>query len=95
MTPSAADPPASAPAVLRALWPLVVRFGVSDDRVRDDALRAASVDDLKKLVAAVGPAEFAAINAYLDDTGDAAESVPYGDLAQAAMEATVELATRR
>ena len=88
------NPPASTPAELRALWPLVVRFGVSDDRARDDALRAASVEDLKELVAAVGPVEFDAINAYLDETHDAEEAVPFGDLAQAAMEAMVEIAAR-
>ena len=38
--------------------------------------------------------EFDAINAYLDETRDAAEAVPFGNLAQAAMEATVEIAAR-
>ena len=72
----------------------MVQFGISDDRERDGALRTASTEDLEKLVAAAGYSEFDLINAYLDRTGDSEEAVPYGDLAQAAMEATVELAAR-
>lgn len=76
------------------MWPLVLRFGISDDGERDEVLRAASAEDLKELVAAVGSAEFDAINEFLDGTHDSEDAVPYGDLAQAAMEATVELAAR-
>ena len=87
-------PPASAPGDLRALWPLVLRFGISDDRERDGALRSASTEEFEELVAAVAYSEVELINAYLDLTGDSEEAVPYGDLAQASAEATVELAAR-
>lgn len=87
-------PPASARPELRALWPLVTPFGIFDDVGRDQALRAASDEDLMQLVAAVGSPEFEAINAYLNSTHDAEEAVPYGELAEAAMEAAVYLASR-
>ena len=88
------DPPASAPDDLRALWPLVLHFGISDDRERDAKLRTASTLELEELIAAVGYSEVELINTYLDRTGESDEAVPYGDLAQASMEATVELAAR-
>ena len=84
----------SAPAELRVLWPLVMQFGLSDDGKRVLALRHASNEDLRELVAAVGLAEFDAINGYLDQAHASEEAVPFGDLAQAAMEATMELASR-
>ena len=52
------------------------------------------IEEFSALVEAVDPL-FPAINAYLDVTGDAERAVPYGDLAQAAMEARFELDRRR
>jgi hypothetical protein len=34
------------------------------------------------------------INAYLDETGDAEDALPYGDLAQAVLEAQFEVQRR-
>ena len=46
------------------------------------------------LVSAVTKETFDQINHFLDQTGDAEEAVPFGDLAQAAMEAKLELKLR-
>ncbi len=88
------DPPDDAPNELRAVWPLILRWGESDDVDRGDLTDGASDEDLQSLVEAVNPL-FPAINAYLDATGDVEHAVPYGDLAQAAMEARFELDRRR
>lgn len=88
------DPPDDAPAELKAVWPLVLRWGESDDVGRGGVTDAASDEDLSALVEAINPL-FPAINAYLDATGDAERAVPYGDLAQAAMEARFEIDRRR
>ncbi len=90
----ARNAPAAAPPQLRALWPLVLRFGVSDDAARARALGEAPYKELAGLVDAVDADAFAAINRYLDETGNSAESVPFGDLAQAATEAAQVLAAR-
>ncbi len=45
------------------------------------------------LIDAVTPL-YPAINAYLDETGDAEHALPYGDLAQAALEAEFEMRRR-
>jgi hypothetical protein len=86
--------PGSAPPRLLALWPLVLRYGGSDDLARGRSLEAASTEELRELVASVDAEAFDAINRYLDETGDSEESVPFGDLAQAAMEAS-QLLERR
>ncbi len=88
------NPPASAPASLKALWPLVLEFALSDDDDREAILDGASSERLRKLVASVDSDAFAAINTYLDDTGNAEEAVPFGDLAQAAGEAGALLDAR-
>jgi|SRR5580658_8844824 hypothetical protein len=88
------DPPDDAPDSLKAVWSLVIRWGESDDVERGDLASAASDDDLRDLIETVDPL-FPAINAFLDETGDAERAVPYGDLAQAAMEARFELDRRR
>ena len=88
------EPPSSAPAALRQLWPWVQRFGYSDDVAREDALNAASSDELLQLVAAVDQKTFQQINEYLDATDNSEEAVPYGDLPQAAMEAAIVLKDR-
>jgi inner membrane transporter RhtA len=87
--------PASAPPQLQALWPLVLKFGESDDVARERVLESLSADELQELVDRVDRAALVAINEYLDETGDSEESVPYGDLAQAAMEAALLLKSRQ
>ena len=77
------EPPEDAPDDLKTAWPLVLRWGESDDVDRGEIVDAASDEELKTLVGAVDPL-FSAINAYLDATRDAERAVPYGDLAQAA-----------
>ena len=86
--------PESAPEALRALWPLVLRYGISDDQVREDTLEAASAAELTELVRRVDKPVLQAINQYLDLVHDAEEAVPFGDLAQAAMEAQLLLKQR-
>ncbi len=86
--------PDSAPEALRALWPLVLRYGISDDQVREDTLEAASDAELTELVRRVDKPVLQAINQYLDLVHDAEEAVPFGDLAQAAMEAQLLLKQR-
>ena len=87
------SPPDDAPDPLRAVWHLVLRWGESDDVERGDLTAAATNGELAALVQAVDPL-YPIINAYLDETGDAERAVPYGDLAQAAMEAKFELNRR-
>jgi len=86
--------PESAPEALRALWPLVLHYGISDDQVREDTLEAASDAELTELVRRVDKPVLQAINQYLDLVHDAEEAVPFGDLAQAAMEAQLLLKQR-
>lgn len=90
-----AEPPASAPRELQAIWTLVKRYGFADDLARQRVLDDASDQELDQLVSAVSPAVFTQMNAYLDGTGDSKDAVPYGDLAQAAMEAAQVLRRRR
>lgn len=86
-------PPGDAPEVLKQVWLLVLRWGVSDDVRRSEMVEAGSDEELADLIEAVSPL-YPAINAYLDDTGDAEHAVPYGDLAQCAMEAQFEVGRR-
>jgi hypothetical protein len=79
-------PPDDVPHDLAALWPLVLRWAESDDARRGHLIEAAAEHDLHDLVDRVRPT-FASINAYLDRTDDAERAVPFGDLAQAALEA--------
>ena len=88
------NPPASAPQELKALWPWVRRFGYSDDVERDQALQRADAATLDELVTAVDKAAFDAINRYLDETDNSEEATPFDDLAQAAMEAALEIKSR-
>jgi hypothetical protein len=88
-----ADPPSDAPDALKRVWPLVLRWGVSDDVDRSQLVESAGDDQLRALIDAVAPL-YPAINAYLDETGDAEHAVPYGDLAQAALEAEFEIRRR-
>ena len=87
------QPPDDAPDALKRAWPLVVRWGESDDVEREHLLDSATEKELTALIEAVKPL-FPAINGYLDETGDAEHAVPYGDLAQAAMEAQLDRRNR-
>jgi hypothetical protein len=86
--------PDSAPESLRALWPLVLRYGISDDVVREETLEVASDNELTELVRRVDKPVLQAINQYLDQVDNAEEACPYGDLAQAAIEAALLLNQR-
>jgi hypothetical protein len=85
--------PDDAPAELKTLWPLVLRWGESDDDNRGDLTASAASEGVEALVRTVDP-HYPAINAYLQETGDTQHAVPYGSLAQAAMEARLELDRR-
>ena len=89
-----AGPPIVVPQELQRLGPLVQRFGVSDDVEREHVLNGASTEELIALVNAVTKETFDRINQLLDQTFDAEDAVPFGDLAQAAMEARLELNQR-
>jgi hypothetical protein len=88
-------PPESAPNSLRAVWPLVLRYGESDDLVREEILDAASDDELTELVTRVNKPVLRMIVRYLDVVDNAEEAIPYDALAQAAMEAEMLLKRRR
>jgi hypothetical protein len=94
MTVLPSNPPQSAPARLRALWPLVIRFGKSDDGSRAMALSTASSEALKALVTTVNAERLREIDDYLNAVHDAEEAVPFGDLAQATLEAATLLQGR-
>jgi len=68
----------------------VLHWGLSDDVGRGGLTAAATDEELEVLVQMVNPL-YPAINAYLNKTGNAEHALPYGDLAQAAMEARFEL----
>jgi hypothetical protein len=70
-----------------------LRWAESDDLGRDELIESANDEELRLLIDAVEPL-FPAINAYLDATGDGEHAVPFGDLAQAALEARFELDRR-
>ena len=86
-------PPTDAPELLKLLWPLVLRWGVGDDADRARIVDEASSIELQSLVERVGPA-LSVIDAYLEATAAAEHAVPYGDLAQATIEARFELERR-
>jgi hypothetical protein len=87
------SPPSDAPSDLASVWPLVLRWAVSDDVERGDLLERATVEELTSLVEDGRPL-LGSINDYLDATGNAESAVPYGDLAQAVMEAEFEIQRR-
>jgi hypothetical protein len=92
---AAFGPPIPVPAALKALAPLVEEFGISDDSDRERAIETAPTEELAKLVRTVTAEIFTEINRYLDETDNAEDAVPFGDLAQAAEEAKLELRRRR
>lgn len=81
-------------AALKELAPLVGEFGISDDAERESAIEMAPTETLVALVRTVTAEMFAEINRYLDETDNAEDAVPFGDLAQAAQEAKLELKRR-
>lgn len=86
-------PPSDAPDDLKPLWPLVLEWGLGDDVDRGEIVDVASDGALRALIDAVIPV-LPSIDAYLDATSNAERAVPYGDLAQAALEARLELDRR-
>jgi Flp pilus assembly protein TadD len=82
------------PHELQGLAPLVLKFGVSDDDERERVLVSASNEELIALVNTVTKDVFEQINRFLDQTFDSEDAVPFGDLAQAAIEAKQELQRR-
>jgi len=87
-------PPIPVPAALKDLAPLVGKFGISDDSERQKAIETAPTEELAKLVRTVTAEIFAELNRYLDETDNAEAAIPFGDLAQAAEEAMLELKQR-
>ena len=61
-------------------------WGRSDDMARSDLIEGAAVAELRDLIEEVQP-RLGAIDAYLDTTNNAESALPFGDLAQAAIEA--------
>jgi hypothetical protein len=82
------------PPGLQDLTPLLDKFGIADDVGRERVVSAATTQELKEVVAAVTAEVLDQINQFLDETFDAEYAVRYGDLAQAAMEARLELKER-
>jgi hypothetical protein len=83
----------SLPGPLRPLVPFYRRFAVADDGERERLIEAAAPADLEQLVQAVNPL-WRDINAFLDiDSGSNEEGLT-DSLAQAAMEAQIELRNR-
>jgi len=81
------------PSEFHDLIPLIARWAVGDDVDRDAMMQAATGEELQQLYAAVGP-RLAAIDAYLDEH-DHEEVAPYlGMLAEAAVEAQMDLDSR-
>jgi hypothetical protein len=91
---AAFGPPIPVPAALKALAPLVDDFGISDDSEREKAIETAPTEELARLVRTVTAEIFAEINRYLDETDNAEDAIRFGDLAQAAEEAKLELKLR-
>jgi hypothetical protein len=91
---AAFGPPIPVPAALKALAPLVDDFGISDDSEREKAIETAPTEELATLVRTVTAEIFAEINRYLDETDNAEDAIRFGDLAQAAEEAKLELKLR-
>jgi hypothetical protein len=89
-----AGSPVVVPQELQGLAPLARRFGVSDDVERERVLNGASTEELTALVNAVTKETFDQINQFLVHTDNAEDAVQFGDLAQAAMEAKLELKRR-
>ncbi len=71
----------------------MLQWAEGDDSARGDRLQAAGAEELRLPAAAVQPL-YPAMNAYLAAACDAERAVPFGDLAQAGLEARLELERR-
>jgi hypothetical protein len=83
----------SLPGPLCPLLPFYRRFAVADDGERERLIEAAAPADLEQLVQAVNPL-WRDINAFLDIDSGSNEKGLTDSLAQAAMEAQIELRNR-
>jgi hypothetical protein len=84
----------AAPPGLQVLAPLLDKFGISDDVERGRVVNEATTAELRDLVGIVTPEVLEQINRFLEETFDAEYAVRFGDLAQAAIEAELELKER-
>jgi Protein of unknown function (DUF4240) len=91
---AASPAPIAVPHELQALAPWLQRFAISDDVERERVVNGASTQELKALTDAVTAPTLRQINQLLDQTDNAEDAIPYGDLAQAVMEAELELRRR-
>lgn len=88
--------PPEPPPSIRDLDPaLAGRWSISDDVEHDEAIEAASTNDVELLVAAVDRSVLAAIDEYLDRANDHEDVVWLNDIARAALEADMELERRQ
>ena len=84
---------ANLPDALRDLMPHYRRFAVADDVERERVIQDATAGDLETLVRAVDPL-WPEIKAFLDVDSGSNEECLTDSLAQAAMEARIELKDR-
>ncbi len=84
---------ASLPDALRPLVPHYRRFAVADDVDRERVIQHATAEELEQLVKIVNPL-WPEINAFLDIDSGSNEECLTDSLAQAAMEAQIELKDR-
>lgn len=83
----------SLPGPLRSLVPYYRRYAFSDDVERERLIQDATWSDLEELTKAVNPL-WPEINAFLDIDSGSNEEVLTHALAQAAMEAQIQLKQR-
>ena len=84
---------ASLPSSMRPLAPYYRRYAFSDDAIRERVIQRATVVELEELVRAVTPL-WPDINAFLDVGSHSNEEALTDALAQAAMEAAIDLKDR-
>jgi hypothetical protein len=82
------------PAEFHDLIPLIREWAISDDGDRDGKMQATSDAELRALADAVHP-RFDAINAYLDQNDHLEVATYLGTLAEAAVEAGMDLENRQ
>jgi hypothetical protein len=83
----------SLPGPMRPLAPFYRRYAISDDADRERVIQEASPAELEQLVQAVNPL-WPDINTFLDLDSHSDEEILTHALAQAAMEAQIELRDR-
>lgn len=86
---------ASIPTQFRGLLPMIRKWAIDDDSIRGDRLSRARTSTLLSLWSEVGP-RLSEIDDYLDSIGQSAsyETLKVGRLAEASVEAHVELERR-